>query len=220
MIELRDVSFGYTDTALCEGIDLTLRRGEIALIRGRSGCGKTSLLRLLSHFHLPSRGTLSLDGRPYGEFRYEELRAQVVYIHQSPVMEDRLPVLENLLLPFSFGIQKNRKRPGEEELEGLCAAFHLPPGVLRKEAATLSVGEKQRAAIIRAHLLQPEFMLLDEPLANLDDESAGAIREWIAHQSLANLGLVMASHQPVADLPEGSVRILEITGGELHEHRD
>jgi putative ABC transport system ATP-binding protein len=220
MIELRDVSFGYTHTALCEGIDLTLRRGEIALIRGRSGCGKTSLLRLLSGFHLPSSGNLSLDARPYGEFRYEELRTRVVYIHQSPVMEDTLSVLENLMYPFSFGIHKDRKSPVEEELQRLCTTFHLPPEVLRREAAKLSVGEKQRVAIIRAHLLQPEFMLLDEPLANLDDESAGAIRDWVAHQTLANLGLVMASHQAVEDLPEGSVRILEITGGKLHEHRD
>jgi ABC-type multidrug transport system ATPase subunit len=220
MIELKDVAFGYTERPLCEGVNLTLRRGEIVLMRGRSGCGKTSLLRLLSRFHLPSRGDLFLDGKPYAELRYEELRTRVVYIHQSPVMEDRLPVLENLLLPFSFGIHKDKTRPDEEELRRLCTGFHLPPEVLRREAANLSVGEKQRLAVIRAHLLQPEFMLLDEPLANLDDESAGAIREWIAHQSLANLGLVMASHQQVADLPEGSVRILEITGGRLHERRD
>jgi len=220
MIELRNVAFGYTERPLCEGIDLTLRRGEIALIRGRSGCGKTSLLRLLSRFHLPSRGNLSLDGRPYGEFPCEELRTRVVYIHQSPVMENRLPVLENLLLPFSFGIHKDKTRPEEQELEGLFAAFHLPPEVLRREAAKLSVGEKQRVAIIRAHLLQPEFMLLDEPLANLDDESASAIREWIARQSLANLGLVMASHQPVAGLPRESVRVLEMGEGRLRERRD
>jgi ABC-type multidrug transport system ATPase subunit len=220
MIELRDVSLGYNESPLCEGIDLTLRRGEIALIRGRSGCGKTSLLRLLSRFHLPIRGNLLLDGRPYGEFRYEELRTRVVYIHQSPVMEDRLPVLENLLLPFSYTIHKDKKRPDEEELRRLCTGFHLPPEVLRREAATLSVGEKQRVALIRAHLLKPEFMLLDEPLANLDEESSGAILEWIAHQSLANLGLVMASHQPVTDLPRGSVRVLEMAERRLRERRD
>jgi len=220
MIELRDVSFGYTETALCEGIDLKLQRGEIALIRGRSGCGKTSLLRLLSRFLLPSRGDLLLDARPYSEFHYEELRTRVIYIHQTPVMEDRIPVLMNLLLPFTFGIHKKKERPKEDELEGLCASFHLPPEVLHREAATLSVGERQRVAIIRAHLLQPEFMLLDEPLANLDDESAGAIREWIAHQSHANLGLVMASHQPVAGLPRESVRILEMGGRRLRERRD
>ena len=220
MIELRDVSFGYTDTPLCVAIDLNLQRGEIALIRGRSGCGKTSLLRLLSRFHLPSRGDLLLDGRPYSEFHYEELRTRVIYIHQTPVMEDRIPVLENLLLPFTFGIHKIREKPKEDELQGLCASFHLPPEVLYREAGTLSVGERQRVAIIRAHLLQPEFMLLDEPLANLDDESAGAISEWIAHQSHANLGLVMASHQSMGNLARGSVRVLEITGGRLHERRD
>ena len=220
MIELRDVSFGYAGTALCEGIDLNLRRGEIALIRGRSGCGKTSLLKLLSLFHLPSRGDLFLDGRPYSEFHYEELRTQVIYIHQTPVMEDQIPVLENLLLPFSYAIHKEKERPDEEELRRLCTGFHLAPEVLRREAATLSVGEKQRVALIRAHLLRPEFILLDEPLANLDEESAGAILEWIAQQSLADLGLVMASHQPVADLPRGSLRVLEMGEGRLREHRD
>ena len=220
MIELRDVSFGYTDTTLCEGIDLTLRRGEIALVRGRSGCGKTSLLRLLSRFHLPSYGNLFLDGRPYCEFRYEELRTRIVYIHQTPVMEETLSVLQNMLLPFSYAIHKKKERHGDEELERLCSVFCLAPEVLGRQAGSLSVGEKQRVAVIRAHLLRPEFMLLDEPLANLDDESAAAIREWVAHQSLANLGLVMASHQPVADLPRGSVRILEMVGGRLHERRD
>jgi len=220
MIELRDVSFGYTDTPLCEGIDLNLRRGEIALIRGRSGCGKTSLLRLLSRFHLPIRGDLLLDGRPYSEFHYQELRTRVIYIHQTPVMEYQLTVLQNLLLPFTFGIHEKRERPNEDELEGLCASFHLPPEVLHREAGTLSVGEKQRVAIIRAHLLQAEFMLLDEPMANLDDASTGAIREWIAHQSLANLGLVMASHQPVAGLPQESVRVLEMGERRLRERRD
>jgi ABC-type multidrug transport system ATPase subunit len=220
MIELTDVALSYTDRPLFQGVTLTLRHGEIALIRGRSGCGKTSLLRLLSGFLLPDRGSLTLDQRPYGEFRYEELRSRVVCIHQSPVMEDGLPVLENLLLPFSFGIHKKRKRPEDEEIRLLCAAFHLSPELLRREAGSLSVGERQRVALIRAHLLQPEFMLLDEPLANLDEESAAAIGAWIARQTLARTGLIVASHQPVEGLPNEKVRVLEMAEGRLCERRD
>ena len=219
MIELRDVTLSYGERLLFEGVNIELRHGEIALIRGRSGCGKTSLLRLLSRFLPPARGGLYLDQRPYREFRYEELRTRVVYIHQSPVMEDNLSVLENLLLPFSFGIHEKKKRPGREELEGLCFAFHLGPELISREAGKLSVGEKQRVALIRAHLLGPEFMLLDEPLANLDEESAGAIVAWIAQETLARTGLIIASHQPVHGLPDEKVRILEIQGRGLHERR-
>ncbi len=219
MIELRDVALSYADRTLFEGVTLTLRHGEIALIRGRSGCGKTSLLRLITRFLLPTRGSLHLEQRPYEEFRYEELRTRVVYIHQSPVMEDNLSVLENLFLPFSYGIHKKKKRPEDEEIHRLCATFHLGPEALNREAGSLSVGERQRFALIRAHLLRPEFMLLDEPLANLDEESAGAIGAWIARQTLASTGLVVASHQPVEGLPSEKVRVLEIAGGRLHERR-
>jgi len=220
MIELRDVALSFGDRPLFEGVNLTLKHGEIALIRGRSGCGKTSLLRLLSRFLLPTHGNLSLDHRPYGEFRYEELRTRVVYIHQSPVMEEALPVFHNILLPFSYGVHKTRKTPEKEEIRRLCADFHLRAEVLSREAGSLSVGEKQRVALIRAHLLRPEFMLLDEPLANLDGESAAAIAAWIARQTLANTGLIVASHQPVEGLPNEKVRTLEMAGGRLCERCD
>jgi len=220
MIGLTDVALSFGDSPLFEGVNLTLKPGEIALIRGRSGCGKTSLLRLLSRFLLPTHGSLTLDQRPYREFRYEELRNRVVYIHQSPVMEEALPVLENILLPFSYSVHKTRKRPEEEEIRRLCADFHLPPEVLSREAGSLSVGEKQRVALIRAHLVRPEFMLLDEPLANLDEESAAAIGAWIARQTLASTGLIVASHQAVEGLPSERVRTLEMTEGRLRERRD
>ena len=220
MIELRDIAFAYSGKPLFEGVNLELRHGEIALIRGRSGCGKTSLLRLLSRFLVPTLGSLFLEQRPYGELPYQELRSRVVYIHQSPVMEEALSTLENLLLPFSFGVHKQRKRPEEEEIRCLCADFHLGPEVLSRKAGDLSGGEKQRVALIRAHLLRPEFMLLDEPLANLDEASAGAIGAWIARQTLARTGLVVAGHQSVQGLPNEKVRILRMEGGRLYERRD
>ena len=219
MIELRDIALAYVGKPLFEGVNLALRPGEIALIRGRSGCGKTSLLRLLSRFLLPTRGSLHLEQRPYEAFPYEELRSRIVYVHQSPVMEEKLSVLDNLLLPFSYGVHKHKKRPEGEEIRTLCDAFQLGPEALARQAGSLSVGEKQRFALIRAHLLRPEFMLLDEPLANLDHGSAGAIGAWIARQTLASTGLVIASHQPVEGLPDGKVRVLQMAEGSLSERR-
>jgi ABC-type multidrug transport system ATPase subunit len=220
MIELRNVAFSYPGKPLFKGVTLSLQPGEIVLIRGRSGCGKTSLLRLLSGFLPPDFGSLHFDQRPYGAYRYEELRSRIVYLHQSPVMEKTSSALENLLLPFSFGVHKEQKRPEDREIRSLCAALHLDPEVLQREAGGLSAGEKQRVALIRAYLLRPEFMLLDEPLANLDKESAAAIGAWIARTTLDSSGLVIATHQQVEGLPGEKVRVLEMEGGRLHERRD
>ena len=218
MIELKGVSFGYGDRSLFQGVDLALNPGDIVLLRGKSGCGKTSFLYLLNRFRLPLAGGMFLDGRPYDQCRYEELRSRVVYLHQAPVMMSGLSVLDNLFVSFSFSRNQGCRVPGKEALEPMLTEFHLEPKILDRVADSLSAGEQQRVAILRACLLRPDFLLMDEPLANLDRESAGAIQDWIAHQSRQETGLVVVSHQPLENLPQGAVRLLEITEGRINEY--
>ncbi len=220
MIELKDIALSFPDRPLFREVNFTLRQGEIALIRGRSGCGKTSLLRLLSGFLPPDRGSLTLDQRPFKEIRYQVLRSRIIYLHQAPVMEEDLSLLENLLLPFHYGVHGKRNKPEQEEFRRSCTALHLDPSLLDRQAGTLSGGERQRAALIRAHLLKPKFMLLDEPLAHLDEASADAIRAWLAQEALDGTGLVVASHQPVGGPLDGKTRFFEMQAGGLREWRD
>jgi len=220
MIELRGVSFGYADNLLFEGVNLAIRSGEILLLKGKSGCGKTSFLHLVKRFRSPREGEILLDARPYSDLRYEELRSRVIYLHQAPVMTGSLSVLENLRIPFSFAAHQQKPVPEVKDLEPMLAGFHLDPGILNRDAEELSVGEQQRVAVLRAWLLRPDFLLMDEPLANLDLESAGAIQEWIAQQSRERTGLVVASHQPMESLQQGDARFFEMTGGRLHEQCD
>ena len=217
-IELKDVAFGYGDRTLFQGVNLTVRAGEIVLVRGRSGCGKTSFLYLLNRFRPPLRGGICLEERPYEEYRYAELRRRVVYLHQTPVMMAGRSVRENLLLPFSFHRTRLESPPEDRALAGLLSELHLTGNVLDQDAVSLSVGEQQRVAILRAFLIRPDFLLLDEPLANLDPESAQVIKHWITGQSRENTGLVVVSHQPLPDLPDGAARVLEISGGSVVEH--
>lgn len=218
MIELKRVSFGYGDRSLFQGVNLVFSTGDIVLVQGKSGCGKTSFLYLLNRFRLPLTGGIFLDGRPYAQCRYEELRSRVVYLHQSPVMMSGLTVLDSLFMPFSFSQNQGGRVPGKEELEPMLTEFHLEPKILDRDAESLSVGEQQRVAILRACLLKPDFLLMDEPLANLDRDSAGAIQEWIAQQSRQETGLVVVSHQPLENLPQGAVRFLEFAEGRVNEH--
>ena len=218
MIELIDLSFGYEETPIFSGINLTVDRGEIICLKGKSGCGKTTLLHLLNGFCRPFQGEIRLDGQAYSVLPYEHLRSAVVYLHQTPIMPNGISVLENLLAPFDFRVHKGKARPTEEELTLMLASFHLPPGILTRDAGSLSVGEQQRVAILRACVLKPAFLLLDEPLANLDGESALAIQEWIVTQSRQETGLVIASHQPLPGLSPDESRVLVIRERQLHEH--
>ncbi len=207
MIELKNVSCRFPGRVLFESVNLSIRRGEIVLLRGRSGCGKTTFLRILSAFLDPASGLLELDGKPYRAYRYAELRSKVVYLHQTPVLEPGKSVRENLLAPFSLGVHKGKSPPDEEKILSFLSAFHLDGGLLSRDARDLSVGEQQRAAIVRACLLQPDYLLLDEPIANLDPESArerqhGAER-FCRERSLARQRGLRFESAEARDAPSG-----------------
>lgn len=221
MIELERIGFGYAEAApLFEDVNLTLRAGEITHLHGRSGCGKSTFLRLLSGFLVPSAGRLLLEGHPYERLPYPRLRSRVVYLHQTPVMESGKDVLAQLLAPYSFRVHGDRERPGRDALERKLQALHLEPAVLDRDATTLSVGEQHRVALLRASLLRPDFLLLDEPLANLDETSSCAIRDWLTGEGLGGAGLVVASHQPLPDMAGRRVLTLAFREGRLHAGSD
>jgi len=219
MIELRNLSFGFTDAPLFQGISMRIQRHEVLFVKGRSGCGKTSFLRLLSRFLLPAGGELFLDGHPYENIGYDKLRSHVILVQQGTVLESDVSVYENLIQPFSFHAHRGKTAPTQEELMVRMRAFHLDSKILKQKGGSLSAGEGQRVAIIRACMLKPDFMLLDEPLANLDAESSLAIQPWIGQQSHENTGLIIAGHQSVERLSHDHLRMMEIRDGGLYEQR-
>ena len=218
MIQLNDVSFGYTESLLFEEVNLTIKQGELVLLRGKSGCGKTSFLHLLNRFQEPVRGEIRLQDRPYADYRYQELRRSVIYLHQVPVMRAGVSVRENLLLPFSFHLNRQHRVPGDQVIDRLFSEFHLGCDILDRDAASLSPGEQQRVAILRATLLDPDFLLLDEPIASLDRESAVVIQEWIARRVRDQAGIVVVSHHPLEALADCMTRCFDFRGGRLAEN--
>lgn len=193
-IELRGVSLRFGDHApLFEGLDLSLGTGDFAVIEGASGCGKSSLLRLLNRLHEPSAGELLVDGAPVEDA--PALRRRAILVPQTPVVVPGT-VRDNLRFPFRFRVHRYRTPPGDPHVRALLDSLLLDAVDLDEDAAPLSVGQRQRLSLARALLLSPRMLLCDEPTSALDDDARHRVEEILQGQCAAGLGVVLVSHQP------------------------
>jgi putative ABC transport system ATP-binding protein len=161
-------------------IDVGVRSGECVVVQGRSGSGKTLLLRALADLD-PSGGIVSLEGTPRDEFTAPEWRRRVGYVPAEPGWWS-----EDVADHFS---DLAAAGPLIERLE-------LTGGAIDRPVSQLSTGERQRLALIRALVLHPLVLLLDEPTAALDPERTLAVEAVVSERMAAGVGVIWVSHDP------------------------
>lgn len=171
--------FGATD--VLHPTSLSIEAGEFVVIVGPSGCGKSTLLRLIAGLEEPSTGTIAIDGRDVTHSPPAERGLAMVF--QSYALYPHLSVAENIAFPL-----KVARRPRAEVAERVAAVaetLDLTP-LLDRRPRALSGGQRQRVSIARAVVRQPQVLLLDEPLSNLDAGLRVRMRHEFArlHQSL------------------------------------
>jgi len=194
LLDIRDVSLGYNSKVIFSGLSLSVDSGDLVLISGPSGSGKSSLLRLLNRLNDPTDGNILFNGHPITDCKVVELRRQICYIQQTPMMIEGT-VGQNLLLPFSFRSLRDAPPPADATLLGLLQQFRLADISLSDNASTLSVGQKQRLAFMRALLLKPKILLLDEPTSALDSESRTIVEEQIEELVVKQeMAVIMITH--------------------------
>lgn len=201
LIQLDHISFNYSrEKELFHKVSFSIQAKTFYLIRGPSGSGKSSLLRLLNRLEEPSSGTLLYKETPYSQIPAPELRRQILYIQQAPVTIDG-SVKDNLLLPFSFKHNKKLKHPDDTRLKSLLGEFSLESIPLAKQAKNLSLGQQQRLCLIRGLLLEPSVILLDEPTSALDNESSEYVEQMAESLCLDHgKAVVMVSHRDFSPL--------------------
>jgi NitT/TauT family transport system ATP-binding protein len=170
-IEVSGVSKRYEtrrrSTLALDGIDLAVRRREFVALVGRSGCGKTTLLRILAGLIQPTEGHVSLDGRPLwdGSRRDDDVLAKLGLVFQDANLFPWYSVEENIALPLRLrGKSKRERLARAHELAELVGL----EGFERVYPRELSGGMRQRVAIARALSYNPEILLMDEPFGALD----------------------------------------------------
>jgi osmoprotectant transport system ATP-binding protein len=166
MIELSGVSKSYGGSVVLSKLDLTIKAGQTAILIGPSGCGKSTLLRLMIGLVEPDTGSVAIGGSPLTRATALEIRRKLGYVIQDGGLFPHLTARENVILMARYlgwneaGIS--------QRLSELAELTRFPSEGLERFPAQLSGGQKQRVSLMRALMLDPQVVLLDEPLGALD----------------------------------------------------
>lgn len=180
------------------GLDLCIREQEFAGIMGKSGCGKTTLLKVLGLIDKPTGGKVYFYRKSIADLWSDELadirRQKIGFIFQDFYLLNSMTVRENIMLPMV--LDKRESRSCTEKGEELAEKFGLTH-LLEKYPYELSGGEKQRTAISRALINNPDLILADEPTGNLDSRSSQNVIDTLC-QINRNMGktIIMVTHDP------------------------
>ena len=180
MISLKNISKAYAEQVVLKDVSLSIAPGAITGLVGPSGSGKTSLLRIAALLEEPDSGTVATN--------QENLEHQLGIVFQQLFLWPHLTLHENMTLA-----SRVRKIDFNSRYQTLLEKLDLV-GAIYKYPREASLGQKQRAALIRALLTSPKYLLLDEPTSALDNQMATQVSEIICTEAKNGVGILLISH--------------------------
>jgi ABC-type Fe3+/spermidine/putrescine transport system ATPase subunit len=214
-LRLDEVSKSFGATAAVRSVSLTVESGEFLTLLGPSGCGKTTLLRMIAGFIAPDAGDIFFDDRAVTALPANRRNTAMVF--QSYALFPHMTVAANI----TFGLRA-RGMARRDQAEKLAAALALVDlvGLDRRKPAELSGGQQQRVALARAIVTDPDFLLFDEPLSNLDAKLREKVRLDLRDlQKRLGITAIFVTHDQ-AEAMSLSDRIAVMEAGEIRQVGD
>lgn len=199
MIDIRDVYRSFNGNEVLKGINLELAEGEMFALIGRSGLGKSVLLKHIVGLMKPDKGNIFIDGQNIHAIRggkLEQIRKKFGFLFQEGALFDSLTVYDNVAFPLRENTDLKEKQIREKVMQELG---HMGmKNDAQKYPAELSGGMRKRASLARAMVLKPSIMLFDEPTTGLDPIIGQSIISYIesSHKRLGFTGIIVTHDVP------------------------
>lgn len=214
ILQLCDISKYYKNNMIFNNINLTVNKGEVVSIIGKSGCGKSSLLKCINKLEKIQQGKIFIYNHDVENIKVEDLRKRVGIVFQDYNLFSHLTVIENL----TIGLMKIKKMTKSESIKKAEEILKKIDLIDKKNnyPDELSGGQQQRVAIARTILMKPDLILLDEPTSALDKESKNSVFDMIKELVKENMTMIIVSHEEQF-VEEISDRIFKLNKHELKE---
>ena len=195
LLKIQDLHKSFGDHEVLKGINIEIKKGEVVVIIGASGSGKSTFLRTLNLLEVPSSGKIIFEGSELCVQKSDvnKHRQKMGMVFQHFNLFEHLSVLENLCIAPIKLLKKSKEQAKKEAMEllnqvGLADKISAYP-------SSLSGGQKQRIAIVRALAMNPDVMLFDEPTSALDPEMVGEVLNVMKNLARSGMTMVVVTHE-------------------------
>ncbi|WP_346885868.1 ABC transporter ATP-binding protein [Clostridium sp. UBA4395] len=214
VIHFESVAKAYGNNLILNDFNLKINKGEFLTIIGSSGCGKTTVLKLINGLLTPEDGKIHVNGQDISRVNQIELRRRVGYVIQGVGLFPHMNIRKNISYVPNL-IKKDDKRKIESKVEELIKVVGLSEDTLERYPSELSGGQRQRVGLARALAASPEILLMDEPFGAVDEITRKLLQEEILRiYKEFNVTIVFITHDIKEALKLGT-RVLVMDKGKI-----